>query len=114
MQKQLDLAAEAEKLPYDSKKRFLLSQDETAIHKMLLSTLNKLGENFTAEITHGRDEYGRDLVVKQKDPLGNQFIGVIVKKGTLKVNLLEKLLARSMKIIFRQNRQLHIHVYYMK
>ncbi|MBI4188840.1 MAG: hypothetical protein HY529_06505 [Chloroflexi bacterium] len=84
---QLDLIREAKKLPYELKKNYLLSQKETAIHKLLLSALNRLGEGFSAEITHGRDEHGRDLVVKQRDPLGSQYIGVIVKMGNEKGEL---------------------------
>jgi len=87
MSSKLELVKEARQMPYDLKKEYLLKQEETTLHKLILSLMNRLGENFSAEITHGRDEYGRDLVVKQRDPLGNQYIGVIVKKGNSKGDL---------------------------
>jgi len=83
----LDLVKEAKKLPYTLRRDYLLKQQETTIHKLLLSMIHRLGENFSAEITHGKDEHGRDLVVKQRDPLGDQYIGVIVKRGNPKGEL---------------------------
>ena len=71
MSNQLDLATEASKLPHQSKKDFLLSQKETTLHKLLYSVINELGDDYRAEITHGRDEHGTDLVVKQRDMLGD-------------------------------------------
>lgn len=87
---QLDLTREAKKLPYDLKRNYLLQQSELAMHKLLLSLIHRLGDNYSAEITHGKDEYGRDLVAKDNDPLGSQFIGVIVKKGDRQGNLTGK------------------------
>lgn len=87
---ELDLVKEAKKLPYDIKKNYLLRQEETAIHKLLLSMINRLGENYSGEITHGPDEHGRDLVIKHRDPFGNQYIGVIVKMGNSKGELTGK------------------------
>jgi len=81
MSSQLNLVKEAQKLPYDTKKQYLLKQKETDIHKLLLAMIDRLGDRYSAEITHGRDEHGRDLVVKERDQLGDQYIGVIVKIG---------------------------------
>jgi hypothetical protein len=90
MPNQLNLKQEATKLPYDSKKNYLLTQEETTIHKLLCSLINRLNTDFSAEITHGRDEHGRDLVVKHRDALGQQYIGVIVKMGDKKGKLTGK------------------------
>ncbi|MFC1974083.1 NACHT domain-containing protein [Chloroflexota bacterium] len=87
MPSQLDLVAQAKIMPYDLKKQHLLSQKETDIHKLLLSLINKLSDKYSVEITHSKDEHGRDLVVKERDPLGTQYIGVVVKKGDGKGDL---------------------------
>lgn len=87
MARKLDLVKEAQKLPYTLKRDYLLGLAETDMHKLLASLIDKLGDEYSAEITHGRDEYGRDLVVREKDRLGNQYIGVIVKMGDKKGQL---------------------------
>ena len=33
------------------------------------------------EITHGRDEYGRDIVLRRSSPFGNEYIAIVVKRG---------------------------------
>lgn len=84
MLSELDLVNEAKKLPYSTKRKYLLSMRETEIHKVLASLINHLEEDYACEITHSKDEHGRDLVIKYRDRFGEQFIGVIVKKGDSK------------------------------
>jgi len=90
MSSQLNLVKEAKKLPYDMKKQYLLKQKETDIHKLLLAMIDRLDDRYSTEITHGRDEHGRDLVVKERDQLGDHYIGVIVKIGNKKGELTGK------------------------
>lgn len=108
MLKQLDLVKEAKKLPYDLRKNFLLQQKETTIHKLLLSLIHRLGDKYSAEITHSKDEHGRDLVVRERDPLGGQYIGVIVKKGDSKGKLTGRT-AREIDEVISQAKQAISH-----
>ena len=108
MSSQLNLVKEAQKLPYDVKKQYLLRQKETDIHKLLLVMINRLGDKYSAEITHGKDEHGRDLVVKERDPLGAQYIGVIVKIGNRNGELTGKT-AREIDEVISQAKQAISH-----
>jgi len=104
----LDLVTEAKKLPYTVKKNSLLQQTETTIHKLLLSLINNLGTEYSGEITHGRDEHGRDLVTKLRDPLGSQYIGVIVKMGDSKGTITGKT-SKEIDEIISQSKQAISH-----
>lgn len=108
MKIRLDLVTEAKKLPYTVKRDFLLRQAETTIHRLLLFLINHLGEEYSGEITHGRDEHGRDLVVKLRDPLGSQYIGVIVKMGDSKGTITGQT-AREIDEIISQSKQAISH-----
>jgi len=80
----IDIKEEAKCMPYDGKKYFILSLPETELHKRLKSLFEKMFTNegpCQCEITHSSDEYGRDLVVKRVDALGEHFVGVVVKKA---------------------------------
>ncbi len=33
------------------------------------------------EITHGNDEYGRDIVLRRSSPFGHEYIAIVVKRG---------------------------------
>ena len=67
MARELDLVKEAQKLPYTLKRDYLLGLAETDMHKLLASLIDKLGDEYSAEITHGRDEYGSASVVRGED-----------------------------------------------
>jgi len=77
----INLTKQARALPYDTKKDYLLSLPETELHKELKSLFEKMEDKCLVEITHGPDEFGRDLVIKRQDPYGEYFVGVVVKKG---------------------------------
>jgi len=76
-----DLKKQAKILPYDRKRDYFLSFKETQIHSLLKTLIERMEANSTVEITHGKDEYGRDLVIKRKDVFAEQYVGVVVKKG---------------------------------
>ena len=38
----------------------------------------------SCEITHGRDEYGRDIVLRRSSPFGREYIAIVVKRGNSK------------------------------
>lgn len=90
-----DLIEQAKTLTYDRKRDYFLSFTEKQMHPLLKTLLEKMEELSTVEITHGRDEYGRDLVIKRKDVFGEHYVGVVVKKGDSK----SKITGRSNKII---------------
>lgn len=77
----IDLRHEVKAMPFSNKRDFLLSRLEKEIHEILKCLFEKAEDKSLAEITHGKDEFGRDLVVKRQDPYGEIYVGVIVKKG---------------------------------
>jgi hypothetical protein len=44
MSSKLELVKEARQMPYDLKKEYLLKQEETTLHKLILSLMNRLGK----------------------------------------------------------------------
>lgn len=56
---------------------------ETELHKELKELLSAMYPNNYVEITHGSDEFGKDLVMVNQDPLGDRVIGIIVKTGDI-------------------------------
>ena len=81
MEPYIDYVRQAKKIPYNERKGHLLTLPETELHQELKSLFEKLAENDLVEITHGRDESGRDLVIKHTNAWGEKFIAIIVKKG---------------------------------
>lgn len=77
----IDYVKEARKIPSKSKVEHLLSLPEVELHEELKSLFEKMEDKDLIEMTHGNDEYGRDLVIEHKDPWGKRYIGVVVKKG---------------------------------
>lgn len=56
---------------------------ETDLHKELKQLLSAMYPDSYVQITHGPDEFGRDLVVVSKDPLGDRVRGIVVKTGDI-------------------------------
>ncbi len=77
----IDLRNEVKTMPFTNKRDFLLSKPERELHEILKHLFDKAEDKSLAEITCGRDEFGRDLVIKRQDPYGESYVGVIVKKG---------------------------------
>lgn len=77
----IDLRNEVKKMPFSNKRDFLLSKSERELHEILKCLFDRAEDKSLAEITCGRDEFGRDLVIKRQDPYGEFYVGVIVKKG---------------------------------
>lgn len=88
MQLHIDFSRRARRLPYDVRKNYLLSLPETEMHEELKTLFERMDDNDLVEVTHGKDEFGRDLVVKHSDPWGYEtYRGVVVKKGDPKGKL---------------------------
>lgn len=77
----LNVKQEAQALPYEVRSKALTSFSETELHKHLKRLFEEMESKSLVEITHGSDEHGRDLVIKRQDPWGEEFIGIVVKKG---------------------------------
>lgn len=77
----VNLKQEAQALPYEVKRDILTRFSETQLHKHLKRLFEQMEVKSLVEITHGPDEHGRDLVIKRDDPWGEEFVGIVVKKG---------------------------------
>ncbi len=107
------LVQRAKALTYDSKRDYLLSLPEVEIHKQLKCLFEKMEDNAVAEITHQADEHGRDLVIRREDAYGQNYVGVVVKKG----DAAGKITARSAGIVdevISQVRQAFTHPFFSR
>jgi hypothetical protein len=77
----VDLKQEAQALPYGVKSNILTCFSEIQLHKHLKRLFEQMEIKSLVEITQGPDEHGRDLVIKRQDPWGEEFVGIVVKKG---------------------------------
>lgn len=64
----------------------LMSYSETELHKFLAELYSRMLNDAMICITHGPDEFGKDIVIIQESKLCTHVTGVIVKKGTLNAN----------------------------
>lgn len=78
----------AKALTRSERKNIIISFKETDLHKSLKELFEAMEPNYTVEVTHGINEFGKDLVIVKKDHLGIDVIGVIVKKGDIKAKTL--------------------------
>ena len=78
------IVQQAKSLSREKRKRILMSFKETDLHKCLKELFDALEPSYTVEITHGSEEFGKDLVIVKKDKLGTDVIGVIVKTGDIR------------------------------
>lgn len=79
-----EVYVQAKALPKEQRSRILSSFSETRLHKALKIVLERMEPTFSVAVTHGADEFGKDLVVVKKDKLMTEVVGVVVKKGDIK------------------------------
>ena len=60
--------------------KYLSELQETELHEHLVSLFTRVEHTARAEVTHGPDEFGRDVVLRRDDPYGVEYIGVVVKR----------------------------------
>ena len=84
MNEGLNLFRQASAIPHEDRSLYLTTLPETDLHRHLVSLFNRAEENSSAEITHGVDEFGRDIVMRRTDPYGEGHIGVVVKRSSYK------------------------------
>ncbi len=71
-------------LPENHKFDIIRGLKETELHKEIKELLCAIYPSNYVEITQGSDEFGRDLVMVSKDPLGDRVAGVVVKTGDIR------------------------------
>lgn len=75
------------------KKEILLQYRELDMHKELKILFEKMHPlNTSVYITHGKDEMGRDIIISEKKPLGNENTAVVVKMDKLSGSAADKTL----------------------
>lgn len=79
----LEIINHAKTLSYDIRKKILMNYDEKEFYKLLKNLLEKMDPKAIVEITHGVDEYGKDLVMVFKNQFGIWVIGIVVKVGKI-------------------------------
>jgi len=79
-----DLSQRAERLPREQREQILAAYKETDMHRHLKQLLQAVEPNYTIEITHGDEEFGKDLVIVREDSVSLDVIAVIVKRGDVK------------------------------
>ena len=75
------LATKALAIPADVRESYLLRIPETDLHAHLCRLLENMDSEARCEITHGRDEYGRDIVLRRSSAFGQEYIAIVVKRG---------------------------------
>ena len=80
----MDLKTQAELLTKDSRRQIIMDYKELDLHVQLKELFQVMQPNYTVEITHGNEEYGKDLVIVKSDEFGNEVFGVVVKCGDIK------------------------------
>ena len=81
---EFNLANQARSIPREQRGKYLCEILETDLHRHLVSLFTRAEEKVRAEITHGPDEYGRDIVLRRQDPYGEEYLGVVVKRSPYK------------------------------
>lgn len=62
----------------------MLAIPETELHHYLADMFRAMASDYWVEVTHGVDEYGKDLVIVRSDPLSPDVIAVVVKRGDIR------------------------------
>ena len=79
-----ELAQQAKAIPREERAGILTKMKETDVHEHLAALFRAMEPDYWVEVTHGADEYGKDLVIVRKDSLSSDVIAVLVKVGDIK------------------------------
>ncbi len=82
---------QARALSREARKGILMSFKEVDLHPLLKSLLSEMDPDSLVEITHGHDEYGKDLVMVKDDPFGRTVTAIVVKTGDIRAKTLGKI-----------------------
>ena len=79
----MNLKKKAEALPKTLRKQIIMEFRETDLHKFLKELFQVMETDYTVEITHGTQEFGKDLVMVKNKGLITHVIGIVVKCGNI-------------------------------
>ena len=79
----MTLRKKAEALPKALRQQIIMEYQETDLHKFLKELFQVMEPNYKVEITHGAQEFGKDLVIVKSDNFSKEIIGVVVKRGRI-------------------------------
>ena len=91
MSEQSEIVQQAMALSKEAKREILMSFKEVDLYPHLKSLLTKMDPKSLVEITHGSEEYGKDLVMVREDRFGQTVIAVVVKTGDIRAKTLGKI-----------------------
>ena len=77
----MTLREQAKSLPKNQRRQIIMNYRELDLHKFLKELFQAMQPDYTVEITHGSQEYGKDLVIVKADNFSREIIGVVVKCG---------------------------------
>ena len=66
------LKTQAERLGQDLRRKIIMDYKETDLHVELKELFQTMQSDYTVEITHGSQEFGKDLVIVKSDKFGNE------------------------------------------
>ena len=84
----MELQKHAEALHRNQRRKIIMDYKETELHEFLKGLFQTMEPNYTVEITHGPQEFGKDLVIVKFDKFSYDAIGVVVKCGNIKAKTL--------------------------
>lgn len=79
----MNLRKKAESLPKALRRQIIMDYKETDLHTFLKELFQAMQPDYTVEITHGAQEFGKDLVIVKVDNFTKEIIGVVVKRGRI-------------------------------
>ncbi|MDE0427206.1 MAG: restriction endonuclease [Candidatus Poribacteria bacterium] len=79
----MNLRKKAEALPKALRRKIIMDYQETDWHTFLKELFQAMQPDYTVEITHGPQEFGKDLVILKVDNFTKEVIGVVVKRGRI-------------------------------
>jgi hypothetical protein len=83
-----NIVQSAEALPFDVRKKVITSIREMELHQHLKSLLTEMDPKCIVEITHGADEFGKDLVMVTEDKFDRTVTAMVVKRGDVRAKSL--------------------------
>ena len=80
----MELKKQAENLSKAQRRKIIMDYPETDLHQSLKELFQAMEPNYAVEITHGAQEFGKDLVIVKLDNFTQEVIGVVVKCGNIR------------------------------
>ena len=78
------LVQKASAIPSKIRQSYLLNIPEKELYPHICRLLENMESGAACEITHGRDEYGRDIILRRSSPFGYEYVAIVVKRGDAK------------------------------